>query len=191
MKKRILILLIIFIIGILTLLSINFYVKTSTKSKIVDSSIIEDIDYILVLGAGIWKDKPSPMLKDRLDVAIELYKNNEGSKIIMSGDKHDNYSEVDIMKKYAIDNGVNDENILIDDKGYSTYESIYNTKKLKPKNLVIVTQKYHLFRALFIANKLKINTYGVSATTRKYSGDTYREIREVLARIKDFIKCLN
>lgn len=191
MKKRVLILLIIFLVFILTLLSINFYVKTSTKSKIVDSSIIEDIDYILVLGAGIWKDKPSPMLKDRLDVAIDLYKNNEGAKIIMSGDKHDNYSEVDIMKKYAIDNGVNDEDILIDDKGYSTYESIYNTRKLKPKNLVIVTQKYHLFRALFISNKLKINSYGVSATTRKYSGDTYREIREVLARIKDFIKCLN
>lgn len=186
---------IIVILIILIILGINLYVKNSTKKQIVDNndySNLNDIDCIIVLGAGIWGDKPSPMLEDRLLQAIELYKNNVSSKIIMSGDhgKQD-YDEVNTMKDFAIEKGVPSENVFMDHAGFSSYESIYRVKEIfGAKKIVIVTQKYHLYRALYIANKLGIEAYGVGADPRQYVGATYRELREILARNKDFIKCI-
>lgn len=186
---------IIVILIILIILGINLYVKNSTQKQIVDNndySNLNDIDCIIVLGAGIWGDKPSPMLEDRLLQAIELYKNNVSSKIIMSGDhgKQD-YDEVNTMKDFAIEKGVPSENIFMDHAGFSSYESIYRAKEIfGAKKIVIVTQKYHLYRALYIANKLGIEAYGVGADPRQYVGATYRELREILARNKDFIKCI-
>ena len=186
---------IIVILIILIILGINLYVKNSTKKQIVDNndySNLNDIDCIIVLGAGIWGDKPSPMLEDRLLQAIELYKNNVSPKIIMSGDhgKQD-YDEVNTMKDFAIEKGVPSENVFMDHAGFSSYESIYRAKEIfGAKKIVIVTQKYHLYRALYIANKLGIEAYGVGADPRQYVGATYRELREILARNKDFIKCI-
>ena len=195
-KKKIgVIFIIIVILIILIILGINLYVKNSTKKQIVDNndySNLNDIDCIIVLGAGIWGDKPSPMLEDRLLQAIELYKNNVSSKIIMSGDhgKQD-YDEVNTMKDFAIEKGVPSENVFMDHAGFSSYESIYRAKEIfGAKKIVIVTQKYHLYRALYIANKLGIEAYGVGADPRQYVGATYRELREILARNKDFIKCI-
>lgn len=187
--------LIIVIALMLIILGINLYVKSSTKNQIIennDYSNLKDIDCIVVLGAGIWGDKPSPMLEDRLLQAIDLYQNNVSSKIIMSGDhgKQD-YDEVNTMKNFAIDKGVPSESIFMDHAGFSSYESIYRAKEIfGAKKIVIVTQKYHLYRALYIANQLGIETYGVGADPRQYVGATYRELREILARNKDFIKCI-
>ena len=186
---------IIVILIILIILGINLYVKNSTKKQIVDNNDYSNLNYIdciIVLGAGIWGDKPSPMLEDRLLQAIELYKNNVSSKIIMSGDhgKQD-YDEVNTMKDFAIEKGVPSENVFMDHAGFSSYESIYRAKEIfGAKKIVIVTQKYHLYRALYIANKLGIEAYGVGADPRQYVGATYRELREILARNKDFIKCI-
>ena len=132
------------------------------------------------------------MLEDRLLEGIKLYENNVSSKIIMSGDHgKEDYDEVNIMKNYAIEKGVPSENIFMDHAGFSTYESIYRAKEIfKAKRIVIVTQEYHLYRALYIANKLGLEAYGVGADPRQYVGATYRELREILARDKDFIKCI-
>ena len=179
--------LIIVIALMLIILGINLYVKSSTKNQIIennDYSNLKDIDCIVVLGAGIWGDKPSPMLEDRLLQAIDLYQNNVSSKIIMSGDhgKQD-YDEVNTMKNFAIDKGVPSESIFMDHAGFSSYESIYRAKEIfGAKKIVIVTQKYHLYRALYIANQLGIEAYGVGADPRQYVGATYRELREILAR---------
>ena len=101
------------------------------------------------------------------------------------------YDEVNIMKNYAIENGIPSENIFMDHAGFSTYESIYRAKEIfEAKKVVIVTQKYHLFRALYIANQLGLEAYGVGADPRQYVGATYRELREILTRDKDFVKCL-
>lgn len=187
--------LIIVIALMLIILGINLYVKSSTKNQIIennDYSNLKDIDCIVVLGAGIWGDKPSPMLEDRLLQAIDLYQNNVSSKIIMSGDhgKQD-YDEVNTMKNFAIDKGVPSESIFMDHAGFSSYESIYRAKEIfGAKKIVIVTQKYHLYRALYIANQLGIEAYGVGADPRQYVGATYRELREILARNKDFVKCI-
>lgn len=195
MKKIIKYVVIFLIIMILIVLAINFYVKLSTKKQIIennDYSNLEDIDCIIILGAGIWGDKPSPMLEDRLLEGISLYENNVSKKIIMSGDHgREEYDEVNIMKKFAIEKGVPSENIFMDHAGFSSYESIYRAKEIFGANkIVIVTQKYHLYRALYIANQLGIEAYGVGADPRQYVGATYRELREILARNKDFVKCI-
>lgn len=195
MKKIIKYVVIVLIIMILIVLAINFYVKLSTKKQIIennDYSNLEDIDCIIILGAGIWGDKPSPMLEDRLLEGISLYENNVSKKIIMSGDHgREEYDEVNIMKKFAIEKGVPSEDIFMDHAGFSSYESIYRAKEIFGANkIVIVTQKYHLYRALYIANHLGIEAYGIGADPRQYVGATYRELREILARNKDFVKCI-
>lgn len=195
MKKVIMYVIIFLVIIILVVFGINLYVKMSTKDQIIgknDYSNLEVVDCILVLGAGVWGDKPSPMLEDRLKQAIELYKNNVSLKIIMSGDHGtDEYDEVNIMKKYAIEKGVPSADIFMDHAGFSSYDSIYRAKVIfGAKKIVIVTQEYHLYRALYIANSLGIDAYGVGADLRKYAGATYRELREILARNKDFFKCI-
>lgn len=195
MKKVIIFLVIIMVVIGLIVLGINFYVKASTKDQIIengDYSNLKDIDCIIILGAGIWGDSPSPMLQDRLLQGIDLYEKGVSSKIIMSGDHgREEYDEVNVMKQYAIDNGVPSEDIFMDHAGFSSYESIYRAKEIfGAKRIVIVTQKYHLYRALHIANSLGIEAYGGGADPRQYVGAMYREIREILARNKDFVKCL-
>ena len=194
--KKVIISLIIFVIVIGALaFGINFYVKSSVKSQIItekEAENLSDVDCILILGAGVWGDKPSPMLEDRLLEGINLYNNNVSEKIIMSGDHgKEDYDEVNIMKEYAIQKGIPSENIFMDHAGFSTYESIYRAKEIfGAKKMVIVTQKYHLYRALYIANKLGVEACGVNSDPRKYVGETSREIREILARDKDFVKCI-
>ena len=186
--KKVLFLILLLVI---TILLINYHVINSVKKNIVNEVKNKDIDCILVLGAGIKNDKPSKTLKDRLDKTVELYKEGVSKKIVLSGDKHDNYNEPLVMKNYLVENGINEKDIELDEIGYSTYESIYNIKnKFKYENIIIVTQKYHLYRALYIANDLGIEATGVSAVNKKYSGNTYREVREAFARVKDFFKCL-
>lgn len=185
----------IVILLVLLVFAINFYIKQSTKNKILtekEYSKIKDIDCIIVLGAGVWGDRPSPMLKDRLDKAITLYEKGIAPKIIMSGDHgKEDYDEVNIMKDYAIEKGIPSEDIFMDHAGFSTYDSIYRAKEIfGAKKIVIVTQEYHLYRALYISKSLGVQAYGVMAEPKKYGGQFYRDIREVLARNKDFIKCI-
>ena len=199
MKKKLKKIIIIFLIFIITIaiivLGINAYVKGSTKNQIIenkDYSSLQDIDCILVLGAGVWGENPSPMLKDRLLEGVNLYQNNVAPKIIMTGDHgREEYDEVNVMKKYAMDKGVPSGDVFMDHAGFSTYESLYRAKEIfEADKVVIVTQKYHLYRALYIANQLGIEAYGVASDPRKYVGAAYREIREILARNKDFIQCI-
>ncbi len=194
--KRIIIVLIILSLALLVLvLSINEAVKASSKSKILEINElkqIRNIDAIIILGAGVKNNNPSPMLKDRLEKGIDLYKNGVSPKIIMSGDhtKKD-YDEVNVMKTFAKEQDVPSEDIFMDHAGISTYDSIYRAKEIfKVKKVVIVTQEYHLYRALFIANELGLEAYGVKADTRKYRGEFIREVREILARNKDFVKSI-
>lgn len=195
MIKKVLIysaILVIIAIGLAFL--INGYVIFSTKERIktYDYFDLKGIDCVLVLGAGVWGDSPSHMLEDRLLTAIEIYNDGVAPKIIMSGDHgRDNYDEVNIMKKYAIEHGVPSEDVFMDHAGFSTYDSIYRAKEIfGVDKIIIVTQEYHLYRALYIADSLGVEAYGVGADPRKYSGQLYRDLREILARNKDFIKVI-
>lgn len=153
--------LIIIIIIILIVLGINLFVIASTKENIItedEAKQIKDIDCIIILGAGVRGNKPSPMLEDRLLQGIELYKKGVAKKIIMSGDHGSkDYDEVNVMKNFAIEHGVPSEDIFMDHAGFSSYESIYRAKEIfGVEKAIIVTQKYHLYRSLYIAQKFGI-----------------------------------
>lgn len=175
--------------------SINVYVIIKSHKQIIKNEEIklENIDCLLVLGAGIINnERPTLMLKDRLDKSIELYKKGIAKKIIMSGDHgKKNHDEVGIMKNYAIERGVPSEDIFMDHAGFCTYDSIYRAKEIfGVKRTVIVTQKYHLYRSIFIANKLGIESFGIKSDARVYAKMPFHLIREILARCKNFFKCI-
>lgn len=179
---------------IIIILLINTYVIFTTKSEIknIEELKKEDIDCIIVLGAGIRGNNPSPMLEDRLLTSVELYRENISNKIIVSGDHGQvNYDEVNVMKNYLIEQNIPSEYIFMDHAGFSTYDSIYRAKEIfKAKKVIIITQKYHLYRALYIAKELELEAYGVTANKREYQFQIKRDIREIAARVKDFIKCI-
>jgi len=152
-----------------------------------------DADCIIVPGAGLLPDgTPNRMLIDRLDKAIELYESGAASRIIMSGDHgQPYYDEVNAMKDYATGKGVPEDDVFMDHAGFSTYETIYRAKAIfKVERPIIVTQKYHLYRAVYIARSFGLEAYGVDAHRVTYTGQKMRDVREVAARIKDFFSCI-
>ena len=175
------------------LLSISAAVKHKTTSDITTAEDLvesgEHFDVILVLGCAVRADgTPSHMLEDRVKTSVSLYQAGLANAVVMSGDRHEGYDEVGAMEREAVSLGVPKEYILIDPAGYSTYESIANLlKEYKGKRVLIVTQKYHLHRALYIADKLGIEAKGVSADLRTYTKQTKYDLREIFARIKDVI----
>lgn len=144
-------------------------------------------DCILVLGAGLKKDGSlSNMLEDRVSTSVELYSHGVSERILMSGDHSGDYNEVGAMKNAAVESGVESSHVFLDHEGYSTYESLWRVKEVfGAERVLIVSQEYHLYRAIYIADQLGIEAYGVSADTREYSKRIYRELREMLARFKD------
>ena len=189
-KKLIIIILSVIAVILILVLTMNFCFTEKVKNRIIplsEAAKISDIDCVLVLGCQVKENGvPSHMLEDRLLSAINLYKENPNLKIVMSGDHTGDYNEVKVMKEYAVKMGVNSEDIYLDHAGYSTYESIYRIKNtFDADKIIIVTQKYHLYRALYLAEAFEIEAFGVESAENTYQGQIFREIREILARIKD------
>ena len=132
------------------------------------------------------------MLEDRMKTAVSLYKSGKVSKLLLSGDyKSDDYNEVGAMRRYALESGIPDEDILLDYSGFSTYETVSRAKKLFGiDRAVIVTQRYHLYRALHIARSFGMDAVGADAALRGYRGQIFRNMREILALDKDFLLCI-
>lgn len=190
-RMAVLILLLLVAAVIVGALGINAYVVLRTKDQILtpEEMTAYDADCILVLGCLVREDgTPSNMLHDRLQRGVELYKAGAAPKLLMSGDHgREDYDEVNTMKQFALDAGIASADVFMDHAGFSTYESLYRAKEVfGVKKVIIVTQKYHLYRALHIANKLGLEAVGVAADYRSYAGQTYRDVREILARNKDF-----
>ncbi len=181
------------IVGTAYVFGVNAYVVHSTRNQLLTSeeaAQLQDIDCILVLGCKVNSNGvPSAMLEDRLRRGVELFHAGAAPKLLMSGDHGTmTYNEVQSMKQYAMDNGIASSDIFMDHAGFSTYESIYRAKELfQAKKILIVTQEYHLHRALYIANALGIEAYGIHANYRKYAGQDSMDFRELLARNKDFL----
>lgn len=171
---------------------INIIVLLSAQSRIVDieeAKALGSFDCILVLGAGVWRNNcPSHVLEDRLKIGIEAYCAGVSDKLLMSGDHgRNNYDEVNVMKSFAMDCGIPSENIFMDHAGFSTYESMYRARDVfSAHRVLIVTQKFHMYRALYIANALGLEAYGLTSDLREYANATYSQLRESLARVKDF-----
>lgn len=173
----------------------NVVTIVGSKGSIVsaDEASISSADAIVVLGASVFADgTPSGILQDRLDDGIALYFAGVAPKLIMSGDNGtESYNEVRVMKQYAIAQGVPSEDIFCDHAGFSTYESMYRAKYVFGcQRIVVATQTYHLYRALWSAKSLGMQATGVPSDYREYQKQLQYDIREVPARTKDFFKAL-
>ena len=184
------------LLATLAVVAIDTYVKGGVSDRILtpeEASQLQDVDCILVLGCLV-KDNgtPSDMLHDRLRRGVELYHAGAAPKLLMSGDHgRTNYDEVAAMKQFAVDADVPSADVFMDHAGFSTYESIYRARDIfQADKIIIVSQEYHLYRALYIAEQLGVEAYGVSADYRNYSGQTGRDVREILARVKDVFSCI-
>jgi vancomycin permeability regulator SanA len=186
----------------LTVAATNVIVISSVKDSIISEDEAVALgasgnrpECIVALGAAVYNGKPSVMLRDRLDTSLALYRDGVADVLLFSGDNGtQEYNEVEAMKRYATENGkafgVTEDCIYLDYAGFSTYESMYRLKAVfEVENAVIVTQQYHLYRALYTAKKLGIEVHGVAAPPRN-DGQFKRDAREVLARTKDFFYVL-
>ncbi len=174
-------------------LTVSTAVCDKTEKQIITVEELKNMDTefdcILVLGCKVMPDgRMSHMLEDRVKTGIALYQSGFCKTVLMSGDSYapNCYDEVGAMKKAAMEAGIPQEAILVDPMGLSTYESISNlSKQFAGKRILIVTQRYHLYRAVYIAEKLGMEAYGIAADLRTYSGQSKREVREIAARCKD------
>ena len=192
-KKIVLGILLLGLIAVVCVFVLNEIVVSKAKKYIVtEDTVGKDYDCILILGCGVRGDSPSLMLSDRLDKGIELYKKGVSKKLLMSGDHgKENYDEVNVMKQVAVDNGVASEDVFMDHAGFSTYESVYRAKEVfEAKRILIITQEYHLYRAVYDARALGLEADGLAAESISYAGQTYRDVREILSRNKDFFYAL-
>ncbi len=196
-KIIIVILVLLFVVAATAAFSVDSFVKAKAKERIItaeEATQISDADCIIVLGCRVWSDNtPSAMLSDRLKRGVELYKAGAAPKLLMSGDHgREDYDEVNVMRKYAEEAGVDSKDIFTDHAGFSTYETMYRAKEVfKAKKVIIVTQSYHLYRAVYDAEKLGLEAVGVASYERDYdSKQPYRDVREIAARCKDFIYCI-
>ena len=176
----------------IAVIGINAYMISYVSDYILTEEDLKNnnFDCIMVLGAGLWDGEPSPMLQERLDFGIVAYETGCSDKLLMSGDHgREEYDEVNKMKDVAIESGVTADNIFMDHAGFSTYESMYRARDVfQVEKMVIVTQKYHLYRAVYNARKLGIDAYGFAADRLEYP--IYNDVREALARTKDFFYCI-
>lgn len=170
--------------------AINIYMYMDGGPRLrTESDSFEKADCIMVLGCQVKADGSlSHMLEDRLKRGVALYKAGAAPKLLMSGDHgRTDYNEVAAMKQYAIDQGVPSEDIFMDHAGFSTYESVYRARTVfQVKRIIIVSQEYHLYRALHVAKALGLESWGVASDYRAYAGQLMRDVREILARAKDF-----
>ena len=173
--------------------AIDAHVRSSAESRIVtadETARLDGIDCIVVLGCGVRPDgQPSDMLADRIAQGVALYEKGASPKLLMSGDhSRSDYDEVNTMRNVAVEAGVPADDVFMDHAGFSTYESMYRARDVfGAKRIVIVSQRYHLYRALYVAERLGLDAYGVSADLRPYAGQEAREVREILSRDKDFL----
>lgn len=193
MKKYFKIAFYLLIIGVVAVVSVNYYVKSSTKKNIYYSiKKFPKNDVGIIFGAGINGDQPSKYLKDRLDAGIMLWKAKRINKILLSGDNgREEYDELTVMKNYCFNHGVDTTKIFIDYAGFDTYSTMYRAKHIfKIKKATLISQEYHLNRAIYIGNKLGVKSAGYSANQGEYLGYKYVTFREYGSVFKSFFDVL-
>lgn len=189
--KQVIVFSVLFLVLICTTaLLVNQHVESVGTKYIVNASEVTNADAILVLGAYVLPNGTvSTMLNDRLTAGYELYEQGKAPKLIVSGDHgRKDYDEVNAMKSFLKDKGVPNKDVFMDHAGFSTYESMYRARDIfKVKKVIIVTQEYHLMRAVYVARALGMEAYGVATDRRDYRAMELYKLREIAARNKDFL----
>jgi vancomycin permeability regulator SanA len=184
-------LMLIIIISILGVFGVNYYVAKTGEGYIKTIENTNNADCIIVLGAGVFRNTVSVTLAKRLDMAIEVYKSGKSKKIIVSGDHGTKeYNEVGVMRDYLISKGIPKESIFMDHAGFNTYDTIYRAKDVfLVKSAIVVTQREHLLRTLYIAKKIGLPCVGVESLNYDEYEIKFQKPREFLARVKAFLQC--
>jgi vancomycin permeability regulator SanA len=161
------------------------------RRLIVGQTDLDRVDCVIVPGALVYADRPSQMLQDRLDVALEIYRAGYTNRILVSGDHgRTDYDEVNIMRDYLLGLGVPPEHIFMDHAGFDTYDTLFRARDVfLVRTAILVTQEFHLIRALYIGEQLGLEVTGVSSDRHDYGKARYYRLREYLARCKAFLDC--
>ena len=186
MKKLLRIILwltILSLIGLFILFLINLQVASYSTDKVYRAvaDVPNDNNIAIVLGAKVWDDGSlSHALIDRVTTAVELYKAGKVKKLLMSGDNPSaDYDEPTAMKKYAVELGVPENDIVLDFAGRRTYDTCYRAKEIfEVKKAVIVSQEFHLARSIYLCQNLGVESVGIVANRRQYLGENYWAFRE-------------
>ncbi|MDD3007097.1 MAG: ElyC/SanA/YdcF family protein [Candidatus Pacebacteria bacterium] len=189
-KRLVLVMAAIAVCSVVAVLAINFMVQKTSEGFIYDADDVPQKEVALVLGAKVHENgRLSDMFRDRVDKAIGLYEAGKVDKILVSGDHGtEEYDEVNAAKDYLLQSGVSGADIFLDHAGFDTYDSVYRARDIfQAESMIIVTQRYHLPRALYIADKLGVDAVGVSADLHTYGGEDYRNFREEFAIVKAWL----
>lgn len=189
-KKHFKKIIVLSIIVLMIIIGVNIYVKNKTNHLIYNNiNKFQNTNVGIIFGAGINGNQPSKYLKDRLDAGILLYNSKKINKILLSGDNgNDEHDELTVMKNYCFQRGVDTTKIYLDYAGFDTYSTMYRAKKIfKIDTAILISQKYHLNRAVFIGNKLGVKSVGFSANVGVYNNYKYVYFREYLSVCKAFI----
>jgi SanA protein len=192
-RKIIVLFTIIIILSGSTILAISLINSHIQKKS--DAYIFFDINKapktqaVLILGAKVSQGgRMSPMLYDRVETALDLYNKGKVEKFLVSGDHgRKNYDEVNPIKEYLLKKDIPPEDIFLDHAGFDTYDSLFRAKYIfQVQSLTVVTQNFHLPRAVYLGRSLIIDTYGVSADKQFYGDIKHNKSRETIASIKAF-----
>ena len=189
-KKRRKVTLLIFLLLIIILLGAPRVIMVQgAKKRTFDSENVPKDKAAIVFGAGLLADgSPTAVLKDRVSTAVSLYNSGKISKILMSGDnRYLNYNEPGAMKTFALGLGIPEEDIVLDYAGRRTYDTCYRAKEIfQLSSAILITQQFHLSRALYTCNALGLDSVGVAADLRPYRDSGYWSVREIVASLVAF-----
>lgn len=192
MLKALKVMLLLSLLAIFMVIFINLYIhRVSKKALYREVSELPSTYAALVLGAHVSKDGvPSNFLQDRLDMAFHLYNQHKVKRLLLSGDHGTlDYDEVNNMRNYLLKKGANTNDIFLDHAGFDTYNSIVRAREIFGiHEMVVVSQEFHLQRALYIAKKMDVKAYGIVADKSNYGSLRYLKFREKIACVKAFME---
>ncbi len=171
---------------VLAVLAVNLTVVSGGSDGRVDGPL----DCALVLGAGLREDgTPSDVLRDRLDESLVLYRAGRVRRILVSGDHETpTYDEPNAMRAYLEANGVPRDAVFMDHAGLDTYSSMWRAKHVfGAQRIIVVTQRFHLARAVWCARALGMEAEGSAADRHAYRGIAWLQVREIVSRTKAFV----
>lgn len=190
MKKLILSLFVLLALLLVLPWLLRVWVHWLARPIVFQSQSAPPADVALVLGAGLRFDgSPTAVLHDRVATAVDLYRAGVVKKLLLSGDnRFENYNEPEAMRRLAVQLGAPAEDIVLDYAGRRTYDSCYRARDIfRVKSAVVVTQRFHLDRSLYLCNKLGVKAVGVAADRQPYRAENFWQLREVAATLRAWL----
>ncbi len=176
-------------VALLTLLVARLVTGTYARSRTYSPAEVPPQSVAIVFGAGLWRDgTATPVLYDRVLRASELFFSGKVEKLLMSGDnRFVEYNEPAVMREVALSLGVPDEAIVLDYAGRRTYDTCYRAKAIFGlTEAILVTQQFHLPRAIYLCNHLGVDGVGVEA-----DGRVYRKSSVLIWNVREFLATVN